>query len=327
MTLKPVVFFILLGLFIIIPTVNAQEVTFGEKAEQKSIKVVIDSPDKIHVKHVIASSNLPKQMDLINGYAINLKVSNESGEEPQFATIGDNSGIMIFPSQEKTIVEYDLSDVIVLKDNVYTWNFRYLESTAFYITNEDVIFVNSRPVYILENDGILCHGCEMVLEYMIDEPKILENIKLDNKEFLVEIRTFAEINQFNFDELKKNINFQVNGEKQFVTSIIPLELLPTPYNVMMIDEKIPFYEYNNNGTHVWLTVRPDNSGSVSISSTIITDEKLVVDKNSSTLEPNVNQDIVLYVFFGIIILVVIALIIMRKKKSSLPDKTLISDNT
>ena len=315
----------------VIPIAYAQEITIGEKAEQKSVEVVISSVDKIHVKHVIISSNSPKQLELINGTITNLIVSDEEEKEQQFGTIGDNDGVMIYPSQDNTIVEYDLGDVIFLKDNVWAWNFRYLETTSFIIPKEiDLIFVNNRPVYLGEKNGISCHGCQMILEYSINEPKILKNVKFENKEFLIVIRTFAEINQFNFDQTTKSISFDVNGEKQFVTAIIPLELLPTPHNVYMEDEKIFFNEYNNNGTHVWLNIRPDNSGNVSIIGTIdINDEKSTIQNNPSTSVSNVSQDVIVYILLGVSVLIglVVMVIMMRKKKLSVTSREIQDDNT
>lgn len=330
MSSKQVAFFIILVFIIAIPSVNAQEITIGEKADQKSIEVVISSANEIHVKHVIASLNSPKQIELINGTITNFTVSDEDGKKKQFGVIGDNDGIMIFPSQKNTIVEYDLGDVLFLKDNVWTWNFLYLETTSFIIPKEvDSIFVNNKPVYLGEKNGISCHGCQMILEYFIDEPKILKNVKLENKEFLIEMRTFAEINQFNFDQSTKSISFEVNGKNQFVTTIIPLELLSNPYNVFMGDEKILFHQYNN-GTHVWLNIRPDNSGNVSIiGTTVIDDEKLTIQNNPSTSESSVNQDIIVYILLGIIVLIglVVTVIIMRKKKSSATSREIQDDST
>ena len=319
-------------IFIIaIPTVYAQEITIGEKAEQKSVEVVISSADKIHVKHVIISSNSPKQLELIDGTITNLTVLDEEGKEKQFVTIGDNDGVIIYPSQDDTIVEYDLGDVIFLKDNVWTWDFRYLETTSFIIPKEiDLIFVNNRPVYLGEKNGISCHGCQMILEYSINEPKILKNVKFEDKEFLIVIRTFAEINQFNFDQTTKSISFDVNGEKQFVTAIIPLELLPIPHNVYMGDGKIFFNEYNNNGTHVWLNIRPDNSGNVSITGTIdINDEKSTIQNNPSTSVSNVSQDVIVYILLGVIVLIglVVMVIMMRKKKLSVTSREIQDGNT
>jgi hypothetical protein len=327
MNSKLIGFFTILLLAIVIPTVNAQEISIGENAEQKSVIVVISSSGEIHVKHVIALSDSPKQIELIDGTVTNLKVSDEKGNEKQFGIIGDNDSVMINPSQTDTIIEYDLGDVLFLKDNVWTWNFRYLQTTSFIVPEEiDLIFVNDRPVYLDEKKGITCHGCQMILEYLIDEPRILKNIEFDNKEFLIEIRTFAVIDQFIFDQLTKKISFKVNGENQFVTTIIPSELLPNQYNVFMGNEKIYFSKYIDNGTHVWLNIRPDSSGIVSITDAMsINDEKTPIQEPST---PSMNQNIV-YILIGVIVLVglTVMVVMIRKKKNSVNSGVNHDDNT
>lgn len=325
MNLKPIAFFVILLFIVTIPTIYAQ-ISIGEKAKQTLVEVTINSSNEVHVKHVIASSDVPTQVDLINGVRTNLKTLDENGKEKQVGIIGDGRSIMIYPSQKDTIVEYDLANVIFLKNNMMTWNFTYPETTSF-ITPEkvDMIFANNRPVHLDEQRGIRCHGCQMILEYSTDMPEISENVKLDNKELIIGVRTFAEINQFNFDQLTKSITFGVNGEKQFVTAIIPKELLPKSYNVFLEDKKIPYEDYINNETHVWLSVRPDNSGQVSIidksnevsNSTTISNEKPTIQNNPSKLD--VNQDITVYILPVILIIigiVITIIIFMRKKKST-----------
>jgi hypothetical protein len=247
-------------------------VSIAEKAEQKSVGITVSSIGEVHVKQMMKLSNVPIQIELVNGTISNLKITNEVGEEKQYEMVGESS-ILILPSNEDTIIEYDLKDVIFFKDNMWTWSFRYLEDTSFILPKEvDLIFVNDKPVYLDKMKGILCHGCQMILEYSIDESRIIKNVKWEDKEFTVEIRSLAEINQFSFDQSTKNISFEVNGENQFVTVIIPPELLWGPYDVFLGDEKIQSYEYINNGTHVWVSMKPDNSGSVSIIGTTVVPE-------------------------------------------------------
>ena len=111
-----------------------------------------------------------------------------------------------------------------------------------------------------------------------------------------------------------------------MTAIIPIELVSESYNVFIGDEKIGYHDYIKNGTHVWLNVRPDNSGDVSIINTAsIANEKPIIQTDiPKTSVSNVNQDIV--VLLGIIVIVglVVTVIIMRKKKSS--GTSVIEDN-
>ena len=265
-------FLLVFALISIIPVANAQ-ISIGEKATQKSVEVIINSEGNVHVKHIVYSSNLPKDLELIYGTVSNISVTNEQGEELLFTSNNDNNMVLVQPSNEESIIEYDLEHALVKTDNVWTWSFRYLETTSFILPEEvNVIFTNERPILLDEKKGIACHGCQMVLEYSINESKILENVTWEDKEFEVEILTHSNIDNFVFDQPTRSISFDVSNENQFVTTIIPLELLWNPYVVFLDDEKIFFHEYNNDGTHVWLSLKPETSGTISIIGTTVIPE-------------------------------------------------------
>ena len=144
MNFYSIVFLIIFSI-IIIPTANAQ--ISNEESKQKSIEVTINSIGDVHVIHVINDQNVPHQLDLIDGTISNLTVNDQEGNEMDFGMIGDNDALMILPSNEDVIVEYDLVDELILKDNVWTWEFRYLESISFILPEQaDLIFVNNCKV-------------------------------------------------------------------------------------------------------------------------------------------------------------------------------------
>jgi len=267
-------FLLILSIIFVIPVANAQ-ISLSGQVEQKSVEVIINSDGEVHVKHVVSSSNLPSQVDLIEGSVSNLAVTNEQGEDKEFGIIGDNYGVMIFPSQRNSIIEYDLDDVLSQKDNLWIWDFLYddLEKTSFIMPEEvDLLFINEHPVLLGEKKGISCHGCQMLLEYSINEPKKIKQVNWEDREFLVEIRSLAEIESFDFNQPAKKISFKVNDSNQFVTIIIPLELLWEPYLVFLDDEEISKFNFNNDGTHVWLNMRPETSGEISIIGTTVIPE-------------------------------------------------------
>jgi hypothetical protein len=265
-----IVIFTIVSLILVIPSVSAQEINIGEKANQKLVKVIISDEGDIHVKHIVSSSNSPKQVKLIDGAVQNLMINDEKGEEQLLTIIGDNDAVMISPSDNDSIIEYDLDNVLSQKDNVRTWDFRYLETTSFIFPEKlDLIFVNDRPVNLDDKNGISCHGCQMILEYSINEPKNIMGVNWEDKEFFVEIRTFADIENFNFNQPAKNITFDVSGEYRFVTAIISTGLLAGPYSILLDDDEILFHEYNNNGTHVWISLKPETSGEITILGTTV----------------------------------------------------------
>jgi len=272
MNMKVFEFLVILSIISVIPVADAQ-ISIGEKAVQKSVEVIINSAGEVHVKHVVVSSNVPKQVELIDGTVSNLLVTDEQGEEKQVTVIGDNSGVLILPSNRNSIIEYNLDHVLSQKDSLWTWNFRYLETTSFILPEEvDLLFVNEKPIFLGEKNGFACHGCQMLLEYSINEPKNIKQVNWEDKEFLVEVRTLAEIESFNFNQSAKKISFKVNDNNQFVTTIIPLELLWDPYLVFLDEEKIVQHKFNNNGTHVWLNMRPETSGEITIIGTTVIPE-------------------------------------------------------
>ena len=304
MNIYSVVFLIIFSMIIIVPITHAQ--TLNEISNQKSIQVTINLTEEMHVIHVVKNPDVPIQIDLIDGTISNLSVKDQQGNDLQYGTMSDNS-LMILPSNKEIIIEYDLGDKLILKDNVWTLDFLYLDNVSFIFPQQvDLIFVDSRPAYFGEKNGILCHGCQMILEYSLDEPKLYENIKIQDKDYLIEVRTWAEINQFNFEPTLKGINFQVIGENAFVTTIIPTNFLEEPYQVFLNEEKIIFQDYINNGTHVWLTMRPQNSGEVSIIGSIV--PEIVI---SSEYEFSVEYVVVGVVIIGI---VVVGVFFFKRKK-------------
>jgi len=112
----------------------------------------------------------------------------------------------------------------------------------------------------------------MVLEFSINEPKVFKNIKWEDKEFVVEIRSHSNIDNFIFDQPTKSIIFDISKDTRYVTAIIPLELLWEPYLVSLDDEKIDQHKFNNNGTHVWLSMKPETTGEITIIGTTVIPE-------------------------------------------------------
>jgi hypothetical protein len=299
------VFLIILACVVVTPLSYAQ--VLNENSMQKSVKVMINSDGDVHVTHVIKSSNSPHQVDLIKGTISDLTVKDQRGNEIQFAMIDENS-LIIFSSKSEVIIDYNLSDVLSFENNVWSWNFLYLESTSFYFPDGvDLVFVDDKPAFLADKKGIICHGCQMKLEFLLDEPEFIKEVNIQNEKLPVEFKTWAEINNFNFDR-ELGLNFQVNDDNSFVTTVIPIKLISGPYNVLLDNQKIIFHKYNENGTHVWLNMRPQNAGEILINGTINSDFR-IDDKNQLGEFPIEYLGVI---FAGIASL--IAVIYLKRKK-------------
>jgi len=245
------------------------QILIGKPANQ-TVEVSISEQNNVNVIHIVKRSSSIQQVDVIKGTLSNLSVTDENGNEIQYAKVEKEPlGITIFPKNKDVFVKYDLADVLVLENGRWTWNFRYLMEIDFYFAdNVDLIYVNSNPVFL--DGGIKCHGCQMILEYVIDEPVTLKNIKWEDQEFPITVRTLAELDSFTLDQSTKRIFFGITGDNDPVTLIIPLVLLGNPYEVYFSGEKILKHEFLTNETHVWLNFRPETSGTIDIiGSTVI----------------------------------------------------------
>jgi len=264
--LKVVLVLMIISIISITPQAFAQ-ISFGTPAEHVSIRVTIEENGDVRVVHVVKKSNDNVQVKMLPGTIENLQVVDGAGNEIQHA-VGGHSVITLFPPKVNFGVEYDLKDVLILKDGVWTWDFLYSESkngVEFYFPDEfNLIFVNDRPVRVVNAEGMRCHGCDMFLEYVIDEPIILKEVEWEEQKFPVSISTLDEINSFNFDQPRKSISFETTQEDRFITLIIPLELLWNPYQVYLDDQKILNHEFYQNDTHVWLNIKPKTVGTIEI---------------------------------------------------------------
>ena len=264
--------FLILTLILVFPQVYAQLDSF-EEVSQKLVQVTIDREGNVSVVHQIRDSGEPKQLNFVDGTVSNLKFITGFGLQESVNVDKDAHNIVILPVQGEMFVKYDLEDALILKDNVWTLDFRYLHTTIFILPEEvDLVFVNQRPVLFDEKKEFNCHGCQMILEYSINEPKKIKQVNWEDKEFLVEVRTLSEIENFEFNQPLKKISFKVNDNNQYVTTVIPLELLWEPYAVFLDNEKIWYHDYINNGTHVWLSMKPETSGEITIIGTTVIPE-------------------------------------------------------
>ena len=251
----------------------AQEVTLGAVPEQ-TVEIRIDEEGIAHVVHEVKGSTKTLQIDAYEGNVTNLSVTDKGGNEVQYLTLEKYPISVVLPpsGNDMIFIKYDLTDVLISKDGVWTWEFNAPGITNMYFPKGiDMIWVNDRPVHIGEK-GIRQHGGKMTLEYVIDEPVVLKEVEWDEKKFTVAIRTLTNVGLFEFNQPAKSITFDVAKGNPLVTVIIPLELLWEPYEVYLNSNKTLNREFYNNGTHVWLGFRPDTSGTMHVVGTTVVPE-------------------------------------------------------
>lgn len=264
---------IISGMLLSMSQAFAQEITLGAIPEQ-TVEITIDEDGIAHVVHKVKASMKTLQIDAYEGNMDNLSVTDRDGNEVQYLTLEKQPVAIVLPpsGNDMIFIRYDLTDVLSLKDGVWTWEFNAATITNMYFPKAvDMIWVNDRAVYIGEK-GIRHHGGHMTLEYVIDEPMVLKQVEWEDTKFTVAIRTLTNVDQFEFNQPTKSITFDVAKGNPLVTVIVPLDLLWEPYEVYLNSNKTLNREFYNNGTHVWLGFRPDTSGTIRIIGTTVVPE-------------------------------------------------------
>ena len=248
----------------------------GPAATIRSIDVTIEEIDKINVVHEVLKSSSARSVQLIEGTTSNIEVVDEDGNEVQHGVSGGFGGttITLFPTSQDVFVKYDLSDVMFTKHGTtWTWHFLHLATTTFHLPESvEIAFVNDRPVYFTNERTFNCHGCEMVLEFIPNEKKTVEKVSWEDREFDVEIWGSTEVSSFNFDQPTKSISYDFDDSERWVTLILPFELLWNPYQAWLDDEKIFTHEFKVDDEHQGVSLKLQESGTVSIVGTTVVPE-------------------------------------------------------
>ena len=266
----------LIVLVTVIPTVSAQ-FSLAPQANQKSIEVNLDATGIVHIKHVVSSTNMPVNVNLFEGTISNLLVTNQNGEEKETSIVDDgygNKSIMIFPTKQKSIVEYNLEDKIFMNESLSNISISYPKEFAVKFSEEiNLIYVNGNAIFLEEKKGINVNGGgSLNLQYYLEVPKIIKDVQWEEDKFNVEIISDVKINNFNFEQISKSISFEINEENKFVTITMPEILLGGPYVTLLDDDKIQHGKSINDEKNISITIKPESSGQITIIGTTVIPE-------------------------------------------------------
>ena len=307
-------------------------------APHEVLKVIIDETGTAHVIHAVNNTNhsmAPIQVDLINGNVTNFNVTDASGNPVEYGKMMKTTPSIILNTQRNmTLVKYDIVNAVTNNDGVWKWNyFEPLDTdfTAFHFPQGvDVVWANDRPVYI-GNHGLGQHGNGFKLEYVINEPVTAQNIKWNNNNFIVGVRSLAQPESYVFDQSQKTYAFSVNKANVPITVIMPQVLLGGPYDVTLDGKPTLHQVFHNNGTHAWIGLNPEkNSGTILITGTTLGQEpqSTTGQEQQATITPeqqapssSSNNMIIPILIIGIVVAGVAGLIIIKKRRSKVISKS------
>ena len=275
MNQKIIFMVVIFGLVTFIPIVYGQ-LSIGVEAKQESTEIKIGHNGEINVKHVVKPTSMQATLPLFAGEISNLIITNEIGEEVNSGIADDgrgNQSILVMPSEQNTIVEYDL-EKMELNNNLFSKEFSYPQKfSVIFDDSINLIFLNNNNLFLDGKKGIAVNGGGSAeIKFYSNEVKIIEEVVWEENKFDVEIITDYKIEEFNFDQEAKSISFKINNEGQFVTIIMSEELLGGPYVTLLEDEQILHSKYFRENSIISLNLKPETPGKITIIGTTVIPE-------------------------------------------------------
>ena len=275
MNQKIIFMVVIFGLVTFIPIVYGQ-LSIGVEAKQESTEIKIGHNGEINVKHVVKPTSMQATLPLFAGEISNLIITNEIGEEVNSGIADDgrgNQSILVMPSEQNTIVEYDL-EKMELNNNLFSKEFSYPQKfSVIFDGSINLIFLNNNNLFLDGKKGIAVNGGGSAeIKFYSNEVKIIEEVVWEENKFDVEIITDYKIEEFNFEQEAKSISFKINNEGQFVTIIMSEELLGCPYVTLLEYEQILHSKYFRENSIVSLNLKPETPGKITIIGTTVIPE-------------------------------------------------------
>lgn len=259
---------VVLGVFAVF---EASAQTDAPIAQHESLTVYISDNDAM-VEHILRESE-QQILTPISGDMSDIAITDESQNHIPYQIMDGN--FIIDSSDTSVSVQYNLDDILYRENNMWVWNFLYLHTVQFVFLHSeslDTLYANDQPVYLNDQDGIKCHGCQIKLEYTLDEPTTLYDVQWEEHKFTVALRSHDNIETIRLDPSTISIDFEVEHGNHPVAIMLPQDMLGGPYQAYLNDEGLRFREYTINDTHSWLYARPTESGIVTIIGTTVIPE-------------------------------------------------------
>lgn len=249
--------------------VAAAQLSVGEPALQDSVTVEVGDGSAA-VTHAVSAAGGPVQLALVAGQRENLEIAPPL----EYAEVQGADQLVVFARGGAFEVRYDVAGMPELRDGLWTWEFFYPEQTAFLFPDgTGMVFVNGLPVELPSGvRGINCHGCQMVLEYFEDPVPKTVSISWEGRDFEVGVTSSDQIGSLMFDQPSKSLGFEASKAGAYTVLAIPKELLWPPYDAYLDDVRMLDQENISDEERVWLVLRPESAGTVTIIGTTVVPE-------------------------------------------------------
>ena len=183
------------------------------------------------------------------------------------------------------LVSYDLEKYFEKENNKWKKMIEYPFDVEMIFDEEiDKMYANSRGIDLSDANGIKCVGCKMLVEFFSKNSFETQQILTEDNSFEIKVWSDGKTSGFEFNDSIRELYFKTEKNDQLVSLEIPTELMLYPFEAYLtmnddtiLDQldKIRHTEFDYSDESVKITIKPANTGNISlIGSTETEHEKL-----------------------------------------------------
>lgn len=252
------------------------------EARVPSVSVAILGNGTVSVEHEVAGGGEARRVPLLGGgdgarlVDVRAVGAGDGGKDYTGGIeVSDDGSYAVVPAASGgLLVGYGLEGAMRLSEpSTYSWSFLYRATTSFTLPDGvDVAFVNGQAVHFTGARAFTCHGCQMELEFTVDEPRGVQTFELggdgEKERIDVGVWTAAEVGPLAFDPASRSISYEAGGASdaggRWVTLVVPPGLLGPPYRAEIGGENAPVTTFDAGGGLIGVSARPAEDGTVRI---------------------------------------------------------------
>lgn len=254
------------------------------EARVPSVSIAILGNGTAQVEHKVAGGGGvggPMRVPLVagegGGRPVDVRAVGGDGVDIAGIEVSDDGSYAVVPADIGSgglLVGYGLEGAMRLSEpSTYSWSFLYRATTSFALPDGvDVAFVNGQAVHFTGARAFTCHGCQMELEFTVDEPRGVQTFELggggEKERIDVGVWTAAEVGPLAFDPASMSVAYEAGGVSdaggRWVTLVVPPGLLGPPYRAEIEGENAPVTTFDAGDGLVGVSVRPAEDGTVRI---------------------------------------------------------------
>lgn len=247
---------------IIVLLLTSYSTTFAQYSTS-SITFTADSDGELNVFQSIDIDGVTASIT-VQTFGTNIReiIATDENNNTLLTDVGSDGITIDTLGSEQVNLSYFADGLLTRNGNIWSISFTTIEDVQMILpSGAEVLYISDIPLY--ENNGIIFMEAGTIeIDYTLHEVATKEFTVNSGTEYVIEISSAADIENFQFIEKDKKLSFTVNRANIPVTLKIPKALLEGPFVALLNGNSITHAEYLSTDTHIWVMMEPNESGRV-----------------------------------------------------------------